>query len=34
VEFDAVLVNAHSGSVIAGFISFRSSTPGSRVGSE
>lgn len=34
IELDVVLVGAHTGSVIEGFIAFRSSTPMSEVGSE
>jgi hypothetical protein len=34
IELDVELVNAHSGSVIEGFIAFHSSTPQSGVGSE
>ncbi|MGC1185656.1 MAG: hypothetical protein WBA31_10995 [Candidatus Dormiibacterota bacterium] len=34
IELDVVLVGAHSGSVIEGFIAFRSSTPMSQVGTE
>lgn len=34
IHLDTVLVDAHSGTVIEGFISFGSSTPNSKVGSE
>jgi hypothetical protein len=34
IDLDAVLVNARSGAVIEGFISFRGTTPHSEVGSE
>jgi len=34
IHMDTVLVDAHTGTVIEGFISFGSSTPNSKVGSE
>jgi hypothetical protein len=34
IRLDTVLVDAHTGTVIEGFISFGSSTPNSKVGSE
>ncbi|HUY54440.1 MAG TPA: hypothetical protein VMV23_04715 [Candidatus Nanopelagicaceae bacterium] len=34
IDLDAVLVDAHSGAVIEGFISFRGTTPHSEVGAE
>ncbi len=34
IELDAVVVDARTGSVIQGFVTFQSGTPGTRVGSE
>jgi hypothetical protein len=34
IQLDAVLVDAQTGAVIEGFISFRSTTPKSEVGTE